>query len=265
MLDTAENTSPLVTSIPVAARTRVFLTARWQALVMINFRVEPEILQPLVPVGTELDFFGGEAYVSLVGFLFRDTRVLGIPVPWHVDFEEFNLRFYVRRSVGRELRRGVCFVRELVPRAAIAAVANWCYNESFQSLPMRYAVDLPAIMRAEPSAHELRLSYHWRDRRTWHGVTVKTQGAKQRPREGSLAEFIAEHYWGYSRQRDGGTAEYQVEHSPWNVWEAEPLAWEGDVGGFYGEPWTNVLRGQPSCAFVADGSAVKVFQPRRIT
>jgi uncharacterized protein YqjF (DUF2071 family) len=262
---------------PVVPRRPVFLSARWEALVMINFPVDPALLKPLVPRGTELDFFGGVTYVSLVGFLFRQTRVLGLPIPWHIDFEEVNLRFYVQRTVGHELRRGVCFVRELVPRAAIARVARWFYNEPYLALPMRHTVDLEAIGRSDRAAaelklSELRLSYEWRSGGEWHGLHVQTRGPKRPTEEGSLEQFIAEHYWGYCRQRDGGTVEYEVEHPPWNVWQAEPLAGPlvrpgapaSGVGGFYGDPWTEVLRQPASSTFVADGSAVKVFRPTRI-
>lgn len=134
-----------VAIISVQPRKRVFLSARWQALAMVNFAIQPTLLEPLVPKGTTLDLFGGVAYLSVVGFLFRDTRLLGLPVPWHINFEEVNLRFYVQRTVGHEVRRGVCFVKELVPRWAIANVARWSYNEPYQALAMRSEVDLAAI------------------------------------------------------------------------------------------------------------------------
>jgi uncharacterized protein YqjF (DUF2071 family) len=253
-----------VAIISVQPRKRVFLSARWQALAMINFAIEPALLEPLVPKGTTLDFFGGVAYLSVVGFLFRDTRLLGLPVPWHINFEEVNLRFYVQRTVGHEVRRGVCFVKELVPRWAIANVARWSYNEPYQALAMRSEVDLAAITAAEDSAASHAISYEWKTRGRWTGFQIKTQGSRKTMQPGSLEEFIAEHYWGYCRQRDGGTVEYEVEHPPWNVWQAEVVRWQGDVPGFYGEPWTAALQQQPSSVFLADGSAVKVFRPTRI-
>jgi uncharacterized protein YqjF (DUF2071 family) len=249
-------------------RKRVFLSARWQALAMINFAIDPALLQPLVPKGTTLDFFGGVAYLSVVGFLFRDTRLLGLPVPWHINFEEVNLRFYVQRTVGHEVRRGVCFVRELVPRFAIANVARWTYNEPYLALPMMSEVDLAAITAQEDSAefHSAKshsVGYGWK-LRGWNAFKIRTQGPRSSMSPGSLEEFIAEHYWGYCRQRDGGTVEYEVEHPPWNVWQATADAWQGDVPGSYGEPWATALRQLPSSAFLADGSAVKVFRPTRI-
>ena len=106
-----------------------FLTAEWRYLAMLNYRVSPSLLYPLVPPGTELDLWNGTAYISVVGFKFQHTRVLGVPIPFHVNFEEVNLRFYVRRETNGAVRRGVTFIRELVPRAAIAGVAKLAYNE----------------------------------------------------------------------------------------------------------------------------------------
>lgn len=263
-MKTSVANSPEVNVVSVAPRKRVFLAARWQALAMINFAIEPELLEPLVPQGTTLDLFGGVAYVSVVGFLFRDTRLLGLPVPGHIHFEEVNLRFYVQRTVGHELRRGVCFVKELVPKWAIATVARWSYNEPYQALPMRHEVDLAAVTAFEQTSANHTVSYGWKTAAGWNGLQIRTTGPRQPIEEGTLAEFIAEHYWGYCRQRDGGTVEYEVEHPRWNAWPAESLGWQGEAPGFYGEPWAAALRQPPSSAFLADGSAVKVFRPTRI-
>ncbi len=103
---------------------------------MINYEIDPAVLQPRVPLGTELDTWNGTCLVSMVGFQFLDTRVLGVPVPFHRDFLEVNLRFYVRRAVDGVVRRGVVFVKEIVPRRALAWVANVAYNENYIALPM---------------------------------------------------------------------------------------------------------------------------------
>ena len=82
---------------------------------MINYEIPATLVEPLVPAGVELDRWRDAVYVSVVGFLFRNTRVLGASLPGHVTFEEVNLRFYVRREAAGVLKRGVVFVRELVP------------------------------------------------------------------------------------------------------------------------------------------------------
>jgi uncharacterized protein YqjF (DUF2071 family) len=92
---------------------------------MLNYEAEPALVTKYVPRGTLLDSFEGRAYASLVGFRFCRTKLLGrFSVPFHIDFEEVNLRFYVRRKDGSDDRRGVVFITEIVPRRAIAATAR---------------------------------------------------------------------------------------------------------------------------------------------
>ncbi|MDQ2665916.1 MAG: DUF2071 domain-containing protein [Gemmatimonadota bacterium] len=223
---------------------------------MLNVAVEPSLLTPSVPRGTTLDRWQGTTYVSLVGFLFDDTRVPGIPVPLHRTFQEVNLRFYVRRTLHDKVRRGVTFVRELVPRVAIATTARLLYNEPYRSLPMRHAFG-PSGAEGMPRAVE----YAWRTRKGRTSLRAEARGVRQQPEMDSHEAFITEHYWGYTRQRDGGTVEYQVTHPRWKVWSAEMAMITGDLEGVYGGELAAVLHGRPSSAFIADGSAVTVHAP----
>ncbi len=116
-----------------------FLTAEWRKLAFANYEVSPDMLLPYLPYGTELDLWKDRCYVSLIGFMFQETRLKGIKIPFHVNFEEVNLRFYVKRWSGKEWRRGVVFIKEIVPKPAIAFVANTLYNENYQSLPMKHS------------------------------------------------------------------------------------------------------------------------------
>ena len=227
---------------------------------MLNFRVDPALLAPFVPRGTTLDHWQGATYVSLVGFLFRDTRVLGIPVPLHRDFEEVNLRFYVRRDVNGELRRGVTFIREIVPRAAIAVAARLAYNEPYVALPMRHAIGSQPNVDAAPST----IRYEWRQRTGWSTLAVEASGLAIALASGSEAEFITEHYWGYTRQRDGGTVEYRVTHPRWRTWTVLAAAVHGDLSALYGAELGDVLRRPPDSAFLAEGSAIAVHMPTRL-
>ena len=72
---------------------RRFLTAEGRNLVMLNYEIDPEVLARHVPVACELDDWQGHTFVSVVGFQFLHTRVLGFPIPFHRHFEEVNLRF----------------------------------------------------------------------------------------------------------------------------------------------------------------------------
>ena len=235
-----------------------FLTARWESLVLLNYVCPPALLAPLVPRGTELDHWHGETLVSVVGFLFADTRLRGVPVPGHRTFEEVNLRFYVRHTTAAgELRRAVVFVRELVPRAAIAAVARWMYNEPYLAVPMSHAVEL-----APDSGG--RVSYRWRHAGADYRLSATVTGPAGQLVAGSEAEFITEHYWGYTRQRDGGTLEYHVEHPRWRLWSTAEAAFSGPAGALYGEAFGAVVSGPPRSAFVALGSDVAVRVGERL-
>jgi uncharacterized protein YqjF (DUF2071 family) len=226
---------------------------------MLNYEVSPTLLAPRVPAGVTLDLWQGRALVSVVGFRFLNTRVLGVPVPRHRDFDEVNLRFYVRHVTGAgEVRRGVTFVRELVPRRAIAFVARLAYNEPYRAVPMRSSA--PADVTERPG----RIGYEWRTAAGWQGLGATAIGMPAALAPGSEAEFVTEHYWGYTRQRDGGTVEYAVTHPSWRVWTTEAPALTADVAGLYGHEFVAPLGGVPRSAFVAEGSPVVVHRPRRL-
>lgn len=240
--------------------TRPFLTARWESLILLNFVCPERLLEPLVPQGTDLDPWHGQAMVSLVGFRFVDTRLQGVAVPRHRTFEEVNLRFYVRRKMpDGSMRRGVVFVRELVPRIAIATVARVVYNEPYRAVPMGHRVDLD-----ERSGGSV--SYSWRFRGAPYELRASVDGPAQPLRAASEAEFITEHYWGYTRQRDGGTIEYQVDHPAWPVWSAVDAEYSSpESDALYGPAFSEVLRGTPCSSMVAVGSEVTVYSGTRIT
>jgi uncharacterized protein len=236
---------------PVISPASPFLVAQWRDLLMVNFAVRPQQLEHLVPRHTELDLHDGVTYVSLVAFQFLDTRVRGLRIPFHHSFEELNLRFYVRRTVGDEVRRAVVFIREVVPRPAIATMARLLYNEPYIALPMRHHVagDPPAVR------------YEWRHRGQWQTLSATARGERVVPAPDDHCAFIAEHYWGYTRQRDGGTLEYEVTHPRWGVWDAE-LNELPDLGRLYGADWSMLTK--PASVLIADGSAISVYPGKRI-
>jgi uncharacterized protein len=243
----------------------LFLTAEWRYLVMLNYEIDPALLRPFVPQGTELDDWHGRIYASIVGFLFQKTRLLGVPVPGHINFEEVNLRFYVRRRGPEGWRRGVVFVKELVPRWAIATVARVIYNENYQALPMRHRLELQAGESGEAFDTAVNLAYEWKFQGRWQGIRATTAGPSAPIENGSEAEFITEHYWGYAVQRNGGTVEYQVEHPRWRVWQVSDYRFDCDVAALYGSQFVESLSQVPTSAFVADGSAVTVHKGQRLS
>jgi uncharacterized protein YqjF (DUF2071 family) len=238
-------------------RKRIFLTAEWQNLVMLNYEVKPSLLERQVPAGTELDSFEGKTYLSLVGFWFKEARLWGkISVPFHSEFEEVNLRFYVRRRVGGEERRGVCFIAEIVPKRAIAWTASLVYGENYLRFPMEHRIAGTAIGRL--------VEYGWGVRGDRHRLFLQTACELTHPAGGSLEQFITEHSWGYARQRHGGSVEYRVAHAPWRVAVAASSGFEGDAVKIYGAAIAEILRRKPDSAFLADGSPVEVFAGEKI-
>ena len=224
---------------------------------MLNFEIEPSLLLPFVPSGTELDHWNGKVLVSMVGFLFLKTRVFGVAIPFHRNFEEVNLRFYVRRKAEDGWRRGVVFIKEIVPRAAIALAARKLYNEPYAALPMSHQIDPESSLARS-------VQYSWKSAGRQNSLKLTTRGESQPLREGTEAEFITEHYWGYNKQRDGSTLEYKVEHPRWRFYEVSDASLDCDVARLYGEQFCDSLSRKPSSAFLAEGSAVTVYQGMRI-
>ncbi len=237
-----------------------FLTTEWSHLAMLNYEVDPSILQPFLPRATELDEFNGRYFVSMVGFLYRNTRVLGISVPGHRSFAEVNLRYYVRYRVEGGWRRGVAFIKEIVPRRAVALIARKFYDENFVTHPMRYSIETPAADSSLPT----RVEYAWQHGQNWHRLEMTTTGDAELPAVGSEAEFITEHYWGYTARRDGSTSEYRVEHPQWRVASAKNAHFCCDVGTVYGTEFVESLCTKPSSAFLAEGSPVAVYPGTRL-
>lgn len=243
-----------------------FLSAEWRDLVMLNYAVDPDVLRPHVPPGTELDSWNGTTYISLVGFMFLRTRVLGCAIPWHRNFEELNLRFYVRRR-GRPgephvepdgHKRGVAFIKEIVPRAAVAMVARRLYGERYEAWPMRHVQTAPSA--TAPG----EVSYGVRFRGAWHDLGLAYRGQPAPLAPGSEAEFIAEHYWGYVAGPGRPTTEYRVEHPPWRVWPGEQPKISLDPAALYGPEFAPALAAPPRSAFLAEGSAVTVYRGRTL-
>ena len=231
---------------------RKFLTAKWLDLVMANYAVEPALLREFVPRGTELDLFEGVCYVSLVAFKFFDTRVLNFKIPFHIDFLEANLRFYVRREIGGETRRGVVFIKEIVPRFAISLVARTFYGEPYETWKMRLDESENSFYYSWTKAGQTNLAGAEKGENT--GV----------PAANSHGEFIIEHYWGYTRRGHSRTDEYKVEHPKWNLFEAKNARIEVDFGFVYGEKFAFLTKEKPQSVLLAEGSEIAVYKGAKL-
>lgn len=239
---------------------RPFLTAEWRWLLMFNYEVDAGVLAPLLPAGAELDLWEGRAIASVVGFLFQKARVLGVPVPLHTTFEEVNLRFYARARVGAEWRRGVVFVKELVPRLAVASAARLIYAENYAALPMGHTIEVN-------NSHALRqdglVEYTWRHDGRLSRMGGLASGDPAPAAPGSEEEFITAQSWGFTRLRSGKTGAYEVVHTDWRLWQVAQPYLLCNVQALYGEGFAPFLRRPPRSAYLADGAPVAVY-PREM-
>ena len=225
-----------------------FLTARWQDLIMANYEVAPDLLAPRVPAGTQLDLHDGRCFVSLVGFMFLDTRVNGFLIPLHVNFEEVNLRLYVRRETEGEVRRGVVFIKEIVPRRAIATVARVVYGEPYERWNMSH------------ECSDERVEYAWSKNDIRNVFSVERDENLGVPEQDSHGEFIIEHYWGYTTRGATRTDEYKVEHPKWGLLSVKNEKIDVDFGRTYGDEFAFLGDATPHSILLAKGSEVAVYK-----
>ncbi|HEX3102023.1 MAG TPA: DUF2071 domain-containing protein [Pyrinomonadaceae bacterium] len=231
---------------------RKFLTARWQDLIMANYAIDPSLLESRVPHGTELDLQDGKCFVSLVGFMFLDTRVLGLRIPFHTNFEEINLRFYVKRETEEEMRRGVVFIKEIVPKWAIATIARSFYGEPYETAKMWNRNDAGKVLYGALKGKGVN--------------SIKATRGDQLgvPAEGSHEEFIIEHYWGYTKRGNGRTDEYKVEHPKWELYDTRHVKIRVNFAGWYGKEFAFLKGVIPYSVLLAKGSEIAVYRGQTV-
>lgn len=230
-----------------------FLTAEWRHLILLTYGIDPEMLTPYIPKGLEPDIYDGRAFVSFVAFDFLNTKVKGLTIPFHVNFPEINLRFYVRQPMpDGSYRRGVVFIKELVPKYCIALVADKIYNEPYEAIPMTSSV--------EPENNELIIKHNFEYNNRGFDLKFTVENAPYFPKEDSTAHFFKEHEWGYGTTKKGNLMTYRVEHPFWKIYPISKRFYLNvDYGYIYGEDWA-ILNGQiPYSIVVAEGSPIKVF------
>ena len=227
-----------------------FLTARWEKLVIANYEIEPNLLQKYLPYGTELDLWEGKCIVSLIGFMFLKTKLKGIKVPFHANFEEVNLRFYVKKLENGEWKRGVVFIKEIVPKPAITLIANTLYQEHYHTMRMNHHWEITATT--------LQIEYAFFYKKQWHSFSITADAKPYAFSPGSEEEFITEHYWGYTRISDTKTSEYEVSHPTWNVYPTIDFTCHVDFQKVYGPDFACLNDTSPRSTFLAEGSDVAV-------
>ena len=232
-----------------------FLTAEWRKLAMVNYRVDPELLKPFIPANTALDLWNNKCYVSLVGFMFLNTRLKGVAIPFHTNFPEVNLRFYVKYNDGGDWKRGVVFIKEIVPQPALTFIANAIYGENYETMRMKNKVDAKNDF--------INVTYEWKKGR-WHKLSVTAQNFLLEIDPSSEEEFITEHFWGYTKLNQHSTSEYQVEHPRWQIYPVSTFEIDVDFGVVYGERFDFLRTQRPNSVFLAEGSEIVVRSGRKI-
>jgi uncharacterized protein YqjF (DUF2071 family) len=237
---------------------KTFLSARWEYLAMFNYEVDPAILKPHLPPYTEIDFYNGKAIVSVVGFLFNNTKVMGIKWPGFINFEEVNLRYYIKYFDGKKWRRGVGFISEIVPQLLVAGMANLLYNEHYSIAKMYHII--------RQVNEQLEVEYSWKKKgQQWNSVWIKADTVLQDMATGSAEEFIFEHYHGYNKLNGKTTIEYTLDHPRWQVYPVKDYKLYCDVEKLYGASFVPFIENvQPVSVFLAKGSEVTVKTPLRI-
>jgi len=226
----------------------IFLKAEWRKLLMVNYEVDPVILQPFIPAHTKLDLHEGKCLVSIVGFMFLNTKIKGIKIPFHVNFEEVNLRFYITHQTPEgELKRGTSFIKEIVPKPAITFVANSLYKEKYTTLPMSH--------EWKEDNNQLQVKYSWGQS---NFMSCLAENQLKELKTNSLEEFITEHYWGYTQLSATQTSEYGVEHPRWQTYPIKQFEVKIDFESVYGKAFAHLKSQKPHSVLLAEGSEITV-------
>jgi uncharacterized protein YqjF (DUF2071 family) len=228
----------------------LFLKANWENIIMANYEIDPKILSPFLPKGVELDLFNGKCYISLVGFMFKNTKLFNVPIPFFGNFEEINLRFYVKRKEGTVLKRGVVFINETIPYPIVAWTANKLYNEHYTVVPTKHNISEEKLFK--------KVKFEWLLSKKWNSIAVTTATTSEKMKPNSLESFIYEHYYGYTKTTDNKTEEYKLQHPSWKVSEVLDYKIECDFEAMYGKSFSVLDQTKPEAVFIADGSAVGI-------
>jgi uncharacterized protein len=230
--------------------TEIFLSARWENLIMANYEVNPNVLIPYLPNGVELDYYNNKTYVSLVGFMFKKTSLFNIPIPLMGTFEEINLRFYVKRIEGDTIKRGVVFINETVPYKLVAWLANKLYKEHYIAIPTK-----SLIVNSETTKN---IKYKWKINKKWNHIAVNAAKENEQMLPDSMEEFIFEHYYGYTKINSQLSQEYKVNHPRWQVNKLTDYSIQCDFQSMYGNDFAFLSNHKPDSVIIAEGSPVTV-------
>lgn len=222
-----------------------------------NYEVDPKLLHSMVPNSTSLDSWNGSTFLSMVAFRFSDTRVFGIPTFGWRNFDEINLRFYVRGTPPHQSKNGVVFVKEIVPSRLVSTIARLLYGENYQVQKMASSVAL-----IDNSASSVK--YEIKDSDSISKFSAAISTAHTLPSIDSLETYITEHYWGFARRNIEKTMEYEVEHPRWEVSQVDNYSIDFDFEKLYGKRYSFLSNVEPQSVFYCAGSEIVVRMGKRL-
>lgn len=233
------------------------LTCQWRKLAFFNYIVSPEIIEKYLPRHTEIDFFNGQCFVSLVGFQFKDVAIEGIKVPFHTDFEEINLRCYVRHFDGQGWRQGTVFLSEIADKRLLTALANSLYNENYRTMPTKHS------QKEAPQGNQY--GYYWKSENQWQQMEVSTATRPVSVDPESETAFLIHKLWGYGKHNEQQTNQYQIDHPLWQVYPVQQYSLEVDFSKIFGPEFAHLKGRKPHSVILAEGSPINVIGTSKIT
>lgn len=228
----------------------IFLKANWENIIMANYEIDPKILEPFLPKGVELDLFEQKCYVSLVGFMFKKTKLFSIPIPYLGTFEEINLRFYVIRKESNQIKRGVVFINETIPYPIVAWMANKLYKEHYTVVPTKH--EITNVNNTK------KVNFEWLLNKKWNRIYVEASNESKEMKKDTLEQFIYEHYYGYTKIDQNKTEEYKLQHPSWKTYKVLNHKIDCDFEAMYGKAFSVLNQTKPEAVFIAEGSSVNV-------
>ncbi|WP_424494544.1 YqjF family protein [Salinimicrobium sp. GXAS 041] len=232
------------------------LTAEWKNLVFANYTVPPQLIEKYLPAHTKPDFYNGKCYLSLVGFQFKNVKVANLKIPFNNDFEEINLRFYVKRFDGAKWRKGVIFISQIADKAALNTLANVLFQENYQKL-----VTKQHISEDDTS---INARYSWRFKDEWQHLEAKSGIVASPFQENSEEEFLMDRPWGYGKRNNEETNEYKVSHPDWPIFEVEEYSVKVDFSLLFGPEFNILSSATPKSVILAEGSTVSMEEMNTI-
>lgn len=233
------------------------LTADWKNLIVVNYEIDPLVLNPYLPAGTEPDLWNNKCYISLIAFQFNHPKMKGIPIPFYKNFEQINLRFYVSKVYKGEVRKGVVFIKEIAAGNLLKAGAALIYNEHYTNLKTRHTIN------KLPETTEIQ--YDWRLDKQWNYIHAIAGKDKTIPGADTVTAFITNRFWGYIKISPGKTAEFRVDHEPWKIHKVKSCEVNCDTKKLYGAALHTFLSQAPAFTFMIAGSSVKVYPKKLCT